>query len=421
MRSFVDFDYTPKEDDIVCLFKITPAKGKTLEEAANHVAAESSIGTWTEVKTMNEEIWENLRPRIIKIDKKTKHVMISYPIELFEMGNIPQLLSSIAGNIFGMKVIDALRLEDIHIPKKYMRYFKGPKYGIKGVRKIFNIWDRPLLGTIVKPKVGLNQKDHAKVAYEAWVGGVDIVKDDENLTSQSFNKFEKRVKETLKMKEKAEKETGQRKGYMANITAPYKEMIRRAKLLEDYGNEYLMVDVVTVGFSALQELREEDFMLIMHAHRAMHAAITRNKNHGISMLTLAKLYRLIGVDQLHIGTIVGKMEGGKREVQEIYEEIEESVCKGDGTHWLSEEWFGIKPVFAVSSGGVYPRLVPKIISYLGKDVIIQAGGGIHGHPKGTRAGAKAMLQAVEATMQNISLEEYAKKHKELKEALKHWK
>jgi ribulose-bisphosphate carboxylase large chain len=312
-----------------------------------------------------------------------------------------------------MKVLEKLRVLDLIIPTKMQQLYKGPQYGIEGIRNTLKIYDRPLCGTIVKPKVGLPTEYHARVAYEAWVGGVDIVKDDENLGSQVFNQFEDRLYKTLEMRDKAQEETGEKKMYMINITAPYREMVRRAQMVEDAGNEYMMVDVVCVGFSALQSLREEGFKLILHAHRAMHAAMTRSKDFGISMLTLAKLYRLIGVDQLHIGTIVGKMEGDAKEVLQIRDAITKDEVEEFGE---IQKWV-LKPVMPVSSGGLHPGHVPDLYKYFGKDVIMQFGGGIHGHPNGTQAGARAVRQAIDATLQGIPLEEYAKDHEELRKAL----
>jgi ribulose-bisphosphate carboxylase large chain len=403
---------------MVCEFYVEPAKGLSVKEAAEHVAGESSVGTWTEVSTSTPRI-RNMAAKVFSI--KGNYVKIAYPQELFEPGNMAQIMSSIAGNIFGMKAIEKLRLEDVQWPHSIMKSFRGPLYGIPGVRKITGVKERPLVGTIVKPKLGLDEKGHAKVAYDAWMGGIDIVKDDENLSSQPFNRFEKRIAETLRMRDGAEKETGEKKMYMPNVTAETNEMLRRARLVKDSGNEYLMVDILTAGWSGLQTLRNanQDLRLVMHAHRAGHAAFTRG-NHGISMLVIADIARLIGMDQLHIGTIVGKMEGGKEEVQHIEDEMEHNMIK-EGGHTLAEDWHGIKPVFAVCSGGLHAGHVPALVKYLGKDIIIQAGGGVHGHPKGTTAGAKSVRQAVEAVMQKISLEQYAKTHRELAEALKHWK
>ena len=205
---------------------------------------------------------------------------------------------------------------------------------------------------------------------------------------------------------------------MPNVTAETNKMLRRADFVKKHGGTYVMVDVLTCGWSSLQTLRNST-KLVIHAHRAGHAALTRNRYHGISMLTIAKLCRLIGVDQLHIGTIVGKMEGGK-EIIDIENEIAEMNVK-EHDKVLKQHWFGMRSVFPVASGGLHPGHVPKLIEYFGKDVIIQMGGGIHGHPKGTAAGAKAARQAIDAAVQGKSLAEYAKTHKELKQALEKWK
>ncbi|MBN1941519.1 MAG: ribulose-bisphosphate carboxylase large subunit, partial [Candidatus Diapherotrites archaeon] len=312
-------------------------------------------------------------------------------------------------------------LEDIDFPSDYIKAFKGPKFGVAGVRRIMKIPKRPLLGTIVKPKMGLNAKEHAQVAFEAWVGGCDIVKDDENLTSMNFNKFEERVKETLRARDRAESITGERKECMINVSAPFKEMMRRARILKKQGAAYAMVDIVSVGWSALQGLRNENLGMILHAHRAGHAAFTRNPKHGISMLAIAKLCRLIGMDQLHVGAIFGKMQGGLFEVRSIGEEIERKiVAQNIGQHRLSENWGKIKPMFAVCSGGLHPGKVPALVEAMGNDIIIQMGGGIHGHPEGTIKGAVAARQSLEAAMQKIPLKEFAEHHSELRSALEKW-
>ena len=414
---YIDLKYEPEKNDLICLFRIEPDKGISIKKAAENVAAESSIGTWTEVK-MSPEI-RKLGAKIFEI--KGNYVKIAYPSELFEPGNMPQILSSIAGNVFGMKAIRNLRLEDVEWPEILIKSFKGPLYGIGGIRKLLKIPERPLTGTIIKPKLGLNEVNHAKVAYEAWMGGIDIVKDDENLSSQTFNNFSKRITETLKMRDLAEKETGERKIYMPNITAEIDTMLERANFVKECGGEYVMVDIITVGWSALQTLRKanDDLKLVLHAHRAGHATFTRNKKHGISMVVIGDIARLIGLDQIHIGTIVGKMQGLKEEILTTEDEIEKKIVK-EHSHYLAEDWLNIKPVFAVCSGGLHPGMVPYLVKTLGKNIIIQAGGGIYGHKLGTTAGAKAMRQAIDAVMQNVSLKDYAKRYKELAIALRQW-
>ncbi len=422
---YVDLKYTPSHDELIAEYYLEPAKGVRLEKACAHIAAESSIGTWTKISTMSPQIAHKLKPHVYSIKKgfgaRSGIAKIAYNPELFEAGNMPEILSSIAGNIFGMKDVENLKLLDIHFPPNIMKKFKGPKYGIEGVRKLLKVKTRPLCGTIVKPKVGLNEEQHARVAYEAWMGGLDVVKDDENLSSMSFNKFDKRIALTLKLRDKAEKETGEKKMYMANVTAETDEMKRRADYIKKCGGEYFMIDILTVGWSGLQTMRNYDDKLnmVIHAHRAMHGALTRNPRHGISMMTLAKCARLIGVDQLHIGTAaVGKMYGSPDEELEIEHEIEEHAFHPvHGSHTLEQEWHGIKPVLVVASGGLHAGMTQKLIKIMGKNIVAQYGGGVHWHPRGTRYGAMGVRQAIDAATAGIPLEEYAKTHTELREAI----
>ncbi|MBT4376393.1 type III ribulose-bisphosphate carboxylase [archaeon] len=417
-KSFIDKKYKPKKTDLICQYRIVPDRKYSFEEIASITAGESSVGTWTDVKTMNPKIAKKLAPKVFYLDKKNHRIRIAYPIDLFELGNLPEILSSIGGNIFGMKSAKELFWEDIKIPKKILKSFKGPRYGIRGLRKKFKIKSRPFVGTIVKPKVGLTSKEHAWVAYESWMGGCDIVKDDENLTSQSFNEFKKRFILTNKLRVKAEKETGEKKAYLANCTAETEEMKKRIKFVEDNGGNYIMLDILTLGWAAVQTARNFT-KLPIHAHRAGHAMLDRDKKFGMSMEIIAQLARMVGVDTLHIGTAYGKMSGGAAEILHIEEEIEREFTK-ETKEYLSQKWFGIKPVLGVASGGVYPGITDKIVKLMGNDVVIQAGGGVHGHPQGTRTGAEAMRQAVDATIGGKTLRQYAKDHEELKQALEKW-
>ena len=168
-----------------------------------------------------------------------------------------------------------------------------------------------------------------------------------------------------------------------------------------------MVDIITCGFSALQSLRDKNSDLVIHAHRAGHATFTRFSRHGINMKVIAKLSRIIGVDQLHVGTVVGKMSETKEEVLNNVEALKQPL-------------YGLLRVMPVASGGLHPGLIPELVKIFGKDFIIQAGGGVHGHPMGTANGATAMRQAVDAGIKGYSLSRYAKEHEELAAALKTW-
>lgn len=400
---FVNLKYRPEDTDLICDFYVEPLN-QPLDLIAGGVAAESSVGTWTELTTEKPYIKEKAATVFSIVGND---VRIAYPIELFEPGNMPNILSSVAGNVFGLEDVANLRLNDITFPKELISSFKGPKYGIEGVREITGVHGRPLVGTIVKPKLGLVVKDHAKVAYESWLGGCDVVKDDENLSSQKFNPFEERVIETIEARDKAESETGEKKVYLINVTAEVELMKKRAQFVEDVGGRYMMIDILTTGWSSLQTMRDAGFKLIIHAHRAGHAAYTRSHVHGINMVVLARVSRLLGADQLHVGTAVGKMAETKEEVLANVKACIEPM--GD-----------IKPVLPVASGGLHPGMVTKLVEYFGNDVVIQAGGGIHGHPDGTVKGAMALRQAVDAAVAGIPLDEYAKTHGELAKALTQW-
>jgi len=420
---YVNLDYTPTDKDLKLLYYVEKAENTpSIAKAAEEIAKESSIGTWTDIITMSEDIAKRLKPSVYHINEEENIIKVAYNEDLFEAGNMSQILSAVAGNIYGMKAIDNLRLIDLEFPKSIINAYKGPKYGIDGIRKLLKVYDRPLIGTIVKPKVGLNETQHANVCGEAWAGGLDVVKDDENLTSMKFNKFETRIEETIKIRNRIEGETGEKKIYMPNISAPMSEMKKRADFVINHGGEYVMVDVLTLGFSAIQEIRDylDDKNVVIHAHRAMHAAITRTPKHGMTMLSLAKIYRLIGMDQLHTGTVVGKMEGGEKEVVDCNKVISNKIVDEEDYYMLHQDWGNINPTLPVASGGLYPNVVQKLLNILGTDLVIQAGGGVHGHPDGTKVGATAMRQAVQAYMDGVDLNDYAQSHSELKEALDKW-
>lgn len=371
-----------------------------IRKAAEAIAAEQSTGTWTEVRGSESE----LAARVVRAEGD--EVVIGFPVELFEPGNIPQYLSVVAGNLFGLGALDRVRLMDVEFPESLVRAHRGPKFGIDEARNILGIHNRPLVGTIVKPKVGLNPSQTAKVAGDAVRGGLDLVKDDETLTDQAFCPLIPRLEAVMSELDRVETQTGKKAFYALNVTAGADTILERAEMAEEHGANMVMVDVLTAGFSALEVL-SRNLKLPIHVHRTMHGAFTRDKSHGISMLVIAKLVRMAGGTNLHTGTYAGKMS---RDVEE------NDQCRDA----LRGEWYGMKRVFPVASGGVHPGKVLENIKGYGLDCIIQAGGGVHGHPGGTTAGAKAMIQAVEAWMAKTSLEDYAKDHRELRDALNLW-
>ncbi len=403
-EDFLNLDYTPADSDLVCTFHIDPAEDMDMEAAASRVASESSNGTWAELQV--EGGITDLSATTFAIDGNT--IQVAYPDELFEDGNMAQVLSCIAGNIMGMKAVDRIRLLDCEWPEALTTSFPGPQFGTSVRNEIFDVGDRPITATVPKPKVGLSTDQHAKIGYEAWMGGLDLLKDDENLTDQAFNPFQDRLTESLSYRDDAQDETGEKKSYLINITADANTMLERADMVVEQGCEYVMVDVVTTGWAAVQAVRErcEELGLAIHAHRAMHAAFDRLEDHGVSMRVIAQITRLCGADQLHTGTAdLGKL------ANEDTEGINE---------WLYSDLYGMNDVLPVASGGLHPGLVPELIRREGSNIAIQAGGGVHGHPDGTRAGAAALRQAVDASVAGTPIEEYAEDHPELKTALDKW-
>jgi ribulose-bisphosphate carboxylase large chain len=403
---FLDLDYEPRDDDLVCEFTVDPAEGMSIEAAASRVASESSNGTWAALHVDEAELTD-LGAVAYMIDNDGR-VSVAYPGGLFEDGSMAQILSCIAGNIMGMKAVDSIRLEDCFWPESLVETFPGPQYGRRVAHEKLDAGDRPVLATVPKPKVGLSTDAHVDIARQAWRGGVDLLKDDENLTDQPFNPFEDRVERALDVARDLTEETGERKDYLVNITAETEEMLRRAEFVADQGGGFVMVDVVTCGWSAVQTVRErcEDLDLAIHAHRAMHAAFDRVPHHGVSMRVLAQVARLCGVDHIHTGTAgLGKL--ANEDTPGI-------------NAWLGSNLYGLNDVLPVASGGLHPGVVDALIDALGTDIAIQAGGGIHGHPDGTEAGARALRQSVDATMQDVSLEDYAADHDELATALDKW-
>jgi ribulose-bisphosphate carboxylase large chain len=422
-ENFVNFKRQPTENDVVAVFRVKVPSWSSKKRAWGAVAAESSVGTWSPILNKHYPSVDKVAAWVY--EAKGDWIKIAYPEDHFEAGNLPQILASIAGNVFGMKAVDALRLEDMQFTKKIIQSFPGPKVGREGIRKMFKVEKRPIMLSVAKPKVGMTTTEHVQVGKEIWEGGLDLLKDDENLAGQAFNPFEQRVKECLKVRDQIEKKTGEKKSYLINITAPtVREMEKRAKIIRNNGGEFAMVDIITIGWSGVASMREicSDYGLAMHAHRAMHGAMTRNPKHGFSMNCVAKSARLLGLDTLHIGTAnIGKLVGSAKEVQHLQQQItQESVPENLDLHMLSQQWYGLKSVFPCSSGGLHPLLVDKVMNRLGSNIMLQIGGGIHGHPQGSYAGAKAMREAVEAVMEGVDLERKAQQSPELKKALEYW-
>lgn len=399
--------------DLLATYYFRPKEGVDAAYAANAIREEQTTGTWTDLSTVNEETayvhaLDGSVEDLVELPDGGYLTKICFPHEIFEKGNIPQYLSVIAGNLFGLGKLEAVRLLDIDLPENLAGC--GPKFGIDGIRKIVGteVSCRPHIGTIIKPKVGLNPKDTAQVAYEAALGGLDLIKDDETLTNQTFCPLFDRLEAVMDALDRAKDETGKQVLYAVNVTTGGDRIVELAHKAVSAGANMLMVDVLTAGFSAIQALAEAPGINVpIHVHRTMHGALTRNPHHGIAMRPIAKLVRSAGGDQLHTGSVSGKMGSKAGEVIADNREITKPLSY-------------LKPVFPVSSGGLHPGKVAAEIAKLGTDIVLQAGGGIHGHPGGTTAGTRAMLQAAEAAVLGIPAREYAASHPELAAALAKW-
>ncbi len=416
-------DYEPQDTDLLCAFRITPKSGVDMIEASAAVAAESSTGTWTEVWSQEFMDIDFYKAKVYRIDGDLAY--IAYPMDLFEENSVVNIMSSIVGNVFGFKAVAALRLEDLRVPVALVKTFPGPNVGIYDERVWSNKWDRPLLGGTVKPKLGLSPKDYATIIYECLVGGLDTTKDDENMNSQPFSRWRDRFMYAQEAVEKAIAETGEFKGHWHNVTAgSTEESLRRLEYVAGLGSKMCMFDFLTAGFAATADVfkRAGELGVLVHCHRAMHAVFTRQPNHGIHMRVVAKWLRLTGGDHLHTGTVVGKLDGSWRETLGIIDILRERVTPANPERGLyfEQDFAGLKATWPVASGGIHVHHIPDLYRMYGNDAFWLFGGGTHGHPRGSRAGATANRVATEAIAAGKTLEEAARTCKELREAMELW-
>jgi ribulose-bisphosphate carboxylase large chain len=401
---YYDADYEPKDTDILCAFRLVPQDGVEPIEAAAAVAGESSTATWTVVWTDRLTAHEHYQAKCYRVDPvpgTDQYIAyIAYDLDLFEEGSIANLSSSIIGNVFGFKALKALRLEDMRIPPHYAKTFQGPAHGIVMEREYLNKYGRPLLGATVKPKLGLSARNYGRVVYEALRGGLDFTKDDENINSQPFMRWRDRFLHCMEAVGKAEAETGEVKGHYLNVTAATMEdMYERADFAKEIGSIIVMIDL-TVGYTAIQSMAKwaRRNGVLLHLHRAGHSTYTRQKTHGVSFRVIAKWMRLAGVDHIHAGTVVGKLEGDPASVRGYYETLRCDKADPDPRYGLyfEQDWVSTPGVMPVASGGIHAGQMHELLDLLGEDVILQFGGGTIGHPLGIAAGATANRVALEA-------------------------
>ncbi|MEX2695060.1 form I ribulose bisphosphate carboxylase large subunit [Rhizobium mongolense] len=397
-------DYEPKDTDIIALFRITPQDGVDPVEAAAAVAGESSTATWTVVWTDRLTATEKYRAKAYRLDPVPNaqgqyFAYIAYDLDLFEPGSIANMSASIIGNVFGFKPLKALRLEDMRFPVAYVKTFQGPATGIVVERERLDKFGRPLLGATVKPKLGLSGRNYGRVVYEALKGGLDFTKDDENINSQPFMHWRERFLYCMEAVNKAQAETGEIKGTYLNVTAATMEdMYERAEFARELGSVIVMIDLV-IGYTAIQSMakwaRRND--MILHLHRAGHSTYTRQKTHGVSFRVIAKWMRLAGVDHIHAGTVVGKLEGDPATTRGYYDVCREGFnpMRLENGIFFDQDWASLNRMMPVASGGIHAGQMHQLLDLLGEDVVLQFGGGTIGHPMGIAAGATANRVALE--------------------------
>ncbi|MBN1916043.1 ribulose-bisphosphate carboxylase [Candidatus Dojkabacteria bacterium] len=410
-----------KGTHLLAVFKVIPYGKTDLLDAASEIAAESSNGSNIEVNTATE-FSDSMGGVVYKVEEDKGLVYIAYPWRMFDRaGNVQNIVTFLAGNVFGMSSLAGLKLLDISFPPDMLENYDGSSYTIDEMRKYLNAYDRPILGTIVKPKIGLKSAEYADVCYNFWAGGGDFVKNDEPQADQDFAPFTETVDLVKEAMDKAETETGQTKVHSFNVSAAdFDTMIERAdyvqKIMKPDSYAFL-VDGITAGWTAVQTIRRRYPDVYLHFHRAGHGAFTREENPiGFSVLVLTKLARLAGASGIHTGTSgIGKMSGSQGEDVTSANSALGKITKG---HFFEQDWGDLKKTNPIISGGMNPVLLRPFIEAIGHtDFIITMGAGVHSHPDGTKAGAAAVVQACTAWKQDISIEEYSKNYPELARAI----
>jgi 2,3-diketo-5-methylthiopentyl-1-phosphate enolase len=415
------FESLDHEEYVIATYLLGGSKETDIIHKATMMALEQTTGTWSRLPGETEEVRRRSAGRVIGIysvpDYESRGsipadtairwyvVRVAFPWVNF-YDNIPLLLSSVIGNISAM---DNLKLLDLDLPKSYVAQFKGPKFGVDGIRKLTNVYERPLLNNMIKPCTGLSPQAGAELMYGAAVGGTDWVKDDELIAgSPAFSPLTERVEAYMAAAARADKEKGEVTLYSVNITDDHTRLMDNALAAIDAGANALMVNIFPTGFSGVRMLAEDPRVTVpLMIHNCFSGAIVANPYGGLSSPIGAKLARLCGAD-VYLDYVPTMKFGG---IQEKFLRI---------VHTCLSPMYDIRATMPHIGGGVTPGIVPFLMSQIGCDVAIGAGGGIHSHPSGPKAGARAMRQSIDAVMANVPLCEAAKQHVELAEALETW-
>ena len=395
-------------------------------QAAEIMAGEQSSGTFRSVPAETPELKLRAAARIEQLealepvttptlpgamqpkDKQIWHralVTLSWPLD--NIGpSLPNLITTIAGNLFELQPLSGIRLLDLRLPTAFAERYAGPKFGIQGTRALAGVPERPLIGTIIKPSVGLSAEATGALVADLCAGGIDFIKDDELQADGPACPFEDRVKSTMRAVNAAADKTGKKAMVAFNLTGEIDEMRRRHDLVLDYGGTCVMVNLTGVGMSGMIDIGRHTELPI-HAHRAGWGALTRDPLLGWSYPAWSKLWRLAGADHMHVNGFDNK-----------FTESNESVAASVAS--LKDPLFGNSPMCAVpvfSSGQTVRQAAATLNAAGSPDVLVTAGGGIIAHPDGVTEGVKAMRQAYDAAMQGVDVDVYAKEYHELTAAL----
>jgi len=410
----VDYD-----EYVIGTYLVSYPKAIPVAKLAPALAIEQSTGTWVPVPGETPEVRRCHVAKVIgvyevpdyewmvpyEVDERQYIIQIAFP-EVNFGEQIPMLLTTVIGNI---SMAGKLKVLDIRFPKKYVAGFKGPNFGIPGIRKLLGVQGRPLLNNMIKPCTGYSPEVGVELFRLAALGGCDIIKDDELLANASFNEIQKRVKLYMEAERQVYQQTGEHTLYTVNVTDEIPKVFENAHRAVELGCNALMVNYLVTGFPVLRALAEDPAINVpILAHMDMAGALYASEWHGLSShLVLGKLPRLAGADVVVFPAPYGKAP--------VLPDKFQTVARN-----LTFPFYQICPTFPMPSGGITPKMVPDVIRDLGLDIVIGSGGGIHAHPQGPIAGGKAFRQAIDAAMQGIPLSEYAKDHEELDVALKQW-
>lgn len=338
-------------------------------------------------------------------------VRISWPLENFGT-SLPTLLSTIAGNLFELAELSAVRLVDIDLPSEFAATNPGPQFGTVGTRQALNEQEGPLIGTIIKPCVGLSPEDTADLVKSMADAGIDFIKDDELQANGPHCPLPARVAAVMKVLNAHEDRTGKRVMYAFNVTDEIDQMWRNLDLLEKHGANCAMVCMNSVGLTGLRALRDRS-PFIIHGHRAGWGLYSRSPDIGVSFPVWQKLWRLAGADHLHVNGLGSKFTEPDQVVADAARSVQAPAFKDGGPDYTA------MPVY--SSAQTVWQIEPARALLGNDDFIFCAGGGIQGHPDGPAAGVIALRQAAEAAREGIPIEQHAASNKQLRTALETYK